>query len=100
MENNNKIISLFKVRDEAVKKQDRKLFLSTQVGEIENGGSDGYLAIDTLKSEVLHIHNESDYTKVVFVKETYNPKGNDPYNSFPVYFLVDTIKGWKIYRVR
>lgn len=93
------IKALFEKRDKAVLKQDRKLFLTTQIAEIEHGSSDGYLAIESLKSEVLYIHEENDIEKVVFVKETYFPKGKDPYSSFPVYFLTNTIQGWRIYRV-
>ncbi len=94
------IKNLFATRDKAVAKQDRKLFLSAQVDEIIGGSSDNYLAIDNLKSEVLHVYSESDIEKIVFVKETYSPKGKNPYSSFPVYFLVNTTKGWKIYKVR
>ena len=94
------IDKLFKTRDQAVKKQDRKLFLSTQIAEIEHGSSDGYMAIDNLKTEVLHVHTESEIEKVVFVKETYSPTGKDPHSSFSVYFLTNTTKGWKIYRMR
>lgn len=94
------IRKLFNTRDQAVKTRDRELFLSTQIAEIEHGSSDGYLAIGSLKTEVLHVHTEGEIEKVVFVKETYSPKGKDPHNSFPVYFLTNTIRGWKIYRVR
>ena len=91
---------LFQTRDTAVEKQDRKLFLSTQVDEIRGGSSDGYLAIKKMKSEVLYTHDERDITKVVLVKETYFPPKTEPYSSYPVYFLVHTVKGWKIYRVK
>lgn len=94
------ITKLFKTRDQAVKKQDRKLLLATQIAEIEHGSNDGYLAIYSLKTEVLYVHTESEIEKIVFVKETYAPKGKDPYGSFPVYFLTNTTNGWKIYRVR
>ena len=91
---------LFQTRDTAVEKQDRKLFLSTQVDEILGGSSDGYLGINKMKSEVLHVHDETEITKVVFVKETYFPPKTESYSSYPVYFLVNTLHGWKIYRVK
>src|SRR3990167_8691004 len=92
------IKKLFSIRDTAVAKKDRRMFLSTQVAEIEAGSSKGYLAIDNMKTALLYVHNESDIEKVVFVKETYSPKGKDPYHSFPVYFLTNTVKGWMIYK--
>lgn len=96
----NDIKKLFTTRDEAVKKQDRKLFLSTQVGEIENSSVEGYFGIKHLRSNVLCIYDEGDLEKIVFVKETYSPPKKDPYSSFPVYNLVKTIKGWKIYKLK
>lgn len=100
MKANKEISKLFGFRDKAVQKQDRMSFLSTQVAEIKDGSSDNYLAIDALKTEILHIHKENELEKVVFVKEIYSPKNNDPYVSFPVYFLVNTVQGWKIYKVK
>jgi len=97
---NQDVIALFATRDEAVMKHDRKLFLSTQIDEIEHGSSDDYLAIEHMKSEVLYIHDENELDKAVFVKETYAPENVDPHSSFPVYFLTHTVKGWRIYRVR
>lgn len=100
MKRTNEIHSLFQIRDKAVNKQDRNLFLSTQIAENEGGASDGYLAIDKMKTEVLHVHNEGEIEKIILAKETYSPKGKDPYHAFPLYFLTNTIKGWKIYKVR
>ena len=94
------IKKLFETRDEAVTRQDKRRFLSTQVSEIENGSSSGYISIDKLKSEVLYAHTESELEKVVFVKETYTPRGKESHSSFPVYFLTNTVKGWMIYKVR
>lgn len=94
------IKQLFKTRDLAVHKQDRELFVSTQVDEIERGSSEGYLGVENLHSEVLHIHGENDVEKVVFVKETYAPSHNIPYTSYVVYYLVNTVKGWKIYKIK
>lgn len=100
MKTQEEIEKLFRTRDEAVTKQDKRLFLSTQIAEIEHGSSEGYLSIGQLKSEVLYVHTENDLEKVVFVKETYSPKGKAPYTSFPVYFATNTVDGWKIYKVR
>lgn len=96
------IEKLFNLREKAVSKKDRVLFLSTQIDEIEGGGSQNYIALESLLSEVLHIYEKNELEKVVFVKETYlyPPNGKEPYSSFPVYFLVNTIKGWRIYKVR
>lgn len=93
---------LFVIRDKSVEKKDRALFLSTQIGEIQGGGSNDYMAIDDMVTVVLHEENISEIEKVVFVKETYRytKNGKEPYSSYPVYFLVNTVLGWKIYRVR
>jgi hypothetical protein len=99
----NDIEALFSTRDEAVRKQDRSLFLSTQVSEIEFGVSKGYLSLEDMTTEVIYIHDESELENVVLVKETYKqPDETDenPRSSFLVYFLTNTVKGWRIYRVR
>lgn len=93
------IQKIFQTRDQAVKKQDRGVFLSTQVAEIERGGSAGYLGVGSLRSEVLQIYDESELEKVVFVKETYSTD-KDPYDAFVVYHLVNTTEGWKIYKMK
>ena len=96
------IAKLFALRDRAVAQKDRVSFLSTQVGEVEGGGSNNYIALDKMATQVLHVYEENELEKVVFVKETYQykPNGKEPYSSFPLYFLTNTVKGWKIYRVR
>ena len=96
----NDIETLFETRDEAVRKRDRPLFLSTQVSEVELGSSEGYLSLEDITTDVLCIHDESELEKVVLVRETYKHAGNSPRSSFLVYFLTCTIKGWRIYRVR
>ena len=98
---NNDIEALFRTRDEAVRTQDRPLFLSTQISEIELNSSEGYLSLEDITTEVLHIHDESEIEKVVLVKETYHRQPDDnPRSSFLVYFLTNTVAGWRIYRVR
>lgn len=94
------ITALFKTRDTAIQKQDRELFVSTQVDEIERGSSEGYLGVEHLTSEVLYVHDVNELEKVAFVKETYAPSHNITYRSYVTYFLVNTVKGWKIYKVK
>ncbi|KKQ32255.1 hypothetical protein A2362_00795 [Candidatus Curtissbacteria bacterium RIFOXYB1_FULL_41_59] len=100
MQITSEIKDIFSTRDKAVAKQDEKLFLSTQIAEIEGGSSEGYLDIDKMKTEVLYVLNESEIEKVVFAKETYLPKGKKSHHGFIIYFLTNTVKGWKIYKVR
>ena len=98
---NNDIEALFRTRDEAVRNKDRSLFLSSQVSEIESGSSEGYLSLEDISTEVISIHDESDIEKVVLVKETYYREPDEnPRSSFLVYFLTNTVKGWRIYRLR
>jgi hypothetical protein len=93
------ITTLFHTRDEAVSKKDRTLFLSTQVEEISNASSAGYLAQDKLSTVVLATVNTGELTQVAFVKETYFTAGEKSHDCFLIYFLVNTLGGWKIYRV-
>ena len=95
----NEIAALFETRDEAVRKEDKALFLSTQVSEIELGSSDGYLSLEDLTTEVLYIHDESELEKFVLVKETYKQSGKDPRSAFLLYFLASTVQGWRIYKL-
>jgi hypothetical protein len=96
----NEIEAIFETRGEAVRKEDRPLFLSTQVSEIELGGSsEGYLSLEDLITEVLYIHDESELEKFVLVKETYKQSGKDPRSAFLLYFLTCTVKGWRIYNL-
>jgi hypothetical protein len=93
------ITALFNTRDEAVSKKDRKLFLSTQVEEISDASSAGYLTQDKLSTVVLATANTGKLTQVAFVKETYFAGGEKSHDCFLIYFLVNTLEGWKIYRV-
>jgi hypothetical protein len=96
----NEIEVLFETRDEAVRKEDRSLFLSTQISELELGSSDGYLSLEDVTTEVLYVHDESELEKVVLVKETYKHPGKSPRPSFLLYLLTHTVQGWRIYAVR
>jgi len=100
MEIPEEIKALFSTRDKAVAKKDRKLFLSTQIAEIEYGYSEGYLNMKNMTSDVLYVYKENELEKIVFVNETYIPKDRDLYKGFLLYFLVNTVKGWKIYKVK
>ncbi|ULO23802.1 hypothetical protein [Methylocystis sp. SB2] len=94
------ISALFGKRDEAVRKQDADLFLSTQLSEIGFASSDGYLSTKDMTTEVLHVYESPDGNAVAFVRETYKPKDKRERSAFVIYFLNDTRSGWKIYRTR
>lgn len=91
---------LFQARAEAISTKDERRFLSTQVSEIEFAASSSYLSLDRMTAEVLCIHDESPLEKVVFVKETYWPTDKSSRSSFLIYFLTNTVDGWRIYKVR
>ena len=76
------------------------LKLNFEIPIREHGSSDSYLGIEKLTSEVLFVYPENDLETIVFVKETYAPKEKNPYSSFVIYYLVKTVKGLKIYKVR
>ena len=67
---NQKIIELFKLRDKAIQRHDKQMFLSVQTGEIAGSLSTGYLTLSRLKSHVMFIAKE-DKIFVALVKETY-----------------------------
>jgi hypothetical protein len=93
------LLDLFNIRDTAVEKHDRELLLSTQLQEINEASSEGYLALASLHSQILGSCPMPQDTQAVFVKETYMATGaTEPRESVIVYFLVQTVSGWKIYR--
>ncbi len=94
------IAKLFQTRDEAVLKQDAEVFRSTQLPDVEYSSVQGYLAIDNLTTEILFIHKDSSNTKLVLVKETYKPQDKPAYSTYVLYFVVNTEKGWLIYKMR
>jgi hypothetical protein len=96
----NDIAALFRTRDEAASRQDARLFLSTQVAEMEFGSSESYMAAKNIKTEVLYIHDDSELHRVAFVKESYAPQGKFPRSAFLLYFLTNTKDGWRIYKAR
>ena len=97
---NDEIQAIFGTRDEAVRTQDASLFLSTQLAEIELGLSESYLSIADMATEVLFGYEQSDDNVVVLARETYRPPGKHSHSSFLIYYLIQTTKGWKIYKVR
>jgi hypothetical protein len=95
---NTDIKAVFATRDDAVRKQDMALFLSTQLYEIGFGSSAGYLSVKDMTTEVLSVYEEPDDSAVVFVRETYKPQGKQARSAFLMYFLIAARKGWKIHR--
>jgi hypothetical protein len=94
------IVDLFRARDKAVAAKDATLLLSTQVDEIPQAGSAGYLALKRLTTRVVAtVPEASSPTKVVFVKETYRDDTGATRSAYLLYHLVDTPTGWRIYRV-
>lgn len=88
------IKSIFKTRDDAVSNKDYEQFASTQVDNISNASISGYLSSKELKTEVLHVAEDTELKKVVFVKENYGT-----HSAFLLYYLVNTVNGWKIYDI-
>lgn len=88
---NKKIQSLFKTRDKAVSKKDRKLFLSTQIKEIDGSSSKGYLDIDRIKTIILHVHKAELEPNVwiAFVREDFFQSGKLTHHGYLLYTVVD-----------
>lgn len=86
------IKALFRTRDQAVLEKDYQKFTSTQLGEIPYFSISGYISCGQLKTEVLYIAEDTKLKKVVFVKEDYGK-----HYVFLIYYLVETVDGWKIY---
>lgn len=95
------ITKLFQTRDKAITARNRDAFMSTQAGDLPNCSYEGYISAHKLKTEVLSIYEEKSQPlhRVVFTKETYFPQDKPAYSTFILYFLIDTKKGWKIYRL-
>lgn len=88
---NEKIQSLFKKRDEAVEKKDKGLFLSTQLKEIDNSLSKGYLEIDRMKTTILNVHEDKFEPNVwiVFVQEAFYRSTKLTHHGYLIYTVVD-----------
>lgn len=88
---NKKIESLFKIRDEAVSKKDKKLFLSTQIKEIDGSSSKGYLDTDRMKTTILHVHRAESESNVwiAFVREDFFQSDKLTHHGYLLYTVVD-----------
>ena len=91
--------ALFRTRAAAVQKKDRGLLLSTQVAEVPCAASEGFLTLDDITVEVLHVHDVSDLERIVLAKETYHRSGGER-TAFLLYHLTNTVRGWRIFRVQ
>lgn len=90
------IKKLFKTRDSAVSKKDKKLFLSTQIGEIRGSFAEGYLSIDKLVTGVVAVEDINKISKMVAVRESYYIKDKKNHSSLLLYYLIKTVNGWRI----
>ncbi len=92
------IQSLLNQRDEAVRQNDRKKFLATQLREIEFSESDAYMQNDYQESDLLYLypHGKDQPTLVGFVKESYFSEGTKTRHSFLIYYFVKTDDGWQV----
>lgn len=90
---------LFQVRAAAIQKKDRDLLLSTQVSEVPFAATEGYLTLDGITVEVLHVHDVSDLERIALVKEVYQRSGGER-TAFLLYRLINTVAGWRIFRVQ
>ena len=83
------LVQILAIRDVAVAEKKQSLFLSTQLGEIENSGSEGYLKLDKLVSDLLSVHeDEHDHKRAVaLVKETYWRDGRPSHYGYLLFYL-------------
>jgi hypothetical protein len=88
------IKKLFQTRDTAVAKKNYQQLAATQLHDIPNASVNGYIYAGQLKTDVLHVVEDTELKKVVFVKENYGT-----HSAFLLYFLVNTVDGWKIYNI-
>lgn len=86
-----KIEEIFKKRDQAIAENNQELFLSTQIGEIPESGSEGYLKTEKLISTVTHVHHDDKDPNlwVVLVQEDYSQQGNFSHRGYLLYKLVE-----------
>lgn len=103
MANNTKIpkeiTKLFKARDRAVKNNDLKLFSSTQLREIENSSSRGYISNEEMKSKIITGQKLNSVTYKIAVKEKYYKNNKLSHTGLLFYFIVNTQIGWKIFDI-
>jgi len=85
---------LFQIRDKAVADKDYKQFADTQIKDIPNASINGYISSGGMETELLKVVEDGELKKVAFVKENY-----DNHSAYLLYFLVNTVNGWKIYDI-
>jgi|GEM_PF-4439487 len=87
------IKSLFRKRDSAVKKKDKRLFLSTQERnkEIAHSRSEAYLRLLDLKSKILQM-NKRNSNYLVFVEEEYHYEDRTPRHGYLLYYIKENKK--------
>ena len=86
--------TLFHTRDTAVRNKDYIAFASTQIQDIPTATINGYLSYGNLKTEVISVADDTPIKKVAFVKENYST-----HTAFLLYYLVNSVDGWKIYNI-
>ncbi|MBU1000618.1 hypothetical protein KKE78_04465 [Patescibacteria group bacterium] len=99
---NKRIQSLFRARDEAVLSNDKKLFLSTQIKEIDGSSSKGYLDIERMKSTILHVH-EDEFEKnvwIVLVREDFFKSNKLTHHGYLIYTVVKRKEEFIISNIR
>lgn len=94
------MVSLFQRRVDAIREKDRESLLATQVSEIPFAASEGYLTLSDIDVEVLYAHDASDLEKVVLVKEDYQRSDGTARSAFVLYHVINTVKGWRVFRVQ
>ena len=97
------IKTVFQKRDKAVAKKDRKLFLSTQLKNLEIKGSysTGYLKLSKLKSKVLHLDKDDKNSNswIVFVKERYYQNRKFSHKGYLLYKIISDNGEFVIYDI-
>ena len=86
-----KIIDLFKKRDNSIVQKNKSKFLSTQLNgnEIKLSASIGYLELSKLESDVLHIQKDdlNNDLWVVLVREKYFIRDHFSHHGFFIYYI-------------
>lgn len=96
---NEQIRKLFTDRDKAVAENNRKLFLSTQIGYIKDAGADGYLSVDKMKTEIVYSLEINKLLMRMVAKECYYSGNRITHCELIIYDVIHTIDGWKISRI-
>ena len=98
------IKTIFKNRNKAIDRKDKKLFLSSQIKnqEIKGSYSKGYLELSMLKSKVLHLFKDDKDNKlwIVLVKEKYYKKGKFSHQGYLMYKIICENNKFLIFDIR